>query len=191
MQWGTSYFFPAIATASHISATPNHQTFRTIPLKYRIDVAMSGRLGMEIQPKNMTEEEIILCKNAIAEYKTIRPVVQLGDIYRLLSPYDKLGVASMMYVSPEKEKAVFYWWKMEHFCDQHLPRVKMAGLSPAKQYIVRELNRIDNNPLKFEGKMFSGEYLMSNGLEIPYTHAVDYHKLNDYSSRVLYLEEVK
>ncbi len=49
-------FFPAIAMASHISAAPNHQTFRTIPLKYRIDVAMSGRLGMEIQPKNMTEE---------------------------------------------------------------------------------------------------------------------------------------
>ena len=51
MQWGTSYFFPAIAMASHISAAPNHQTFRTIPLKYLIDVAMSGRLGMEIQPK--------------------------------------------------------------------------------------------------------------------------------------------
>ena len=43
--------------ASHISAAPNHQTFRTIPLKFRIDVAMSGRLGMEIQPKNMTEKE--------------------------------------------------------------------------------------------------------------------------------------
>ena len=42
MQWGTSYFFPAIAMASHISAAPNHQTFRTVPLKYRIDVAMSG-----------------------------------------------------------------------------------------------------------------------------------------------------
>ena len=26
MQWGTSYFFPAIAMASHISAAPNHQT---------------------------------------------------------------------------------------------------------------------------------------------------------------------
>ena len=57
MQWGTSYFFSAIAMASHISAAPNHQTFRTVPLKYRIDVAMSGRLGMEIQPKNMTDEE--------------------------------------------------------------------------------------------------------------------------------------
>ncbi|MDE6347595.1 MAG: alpha-galactosidase, partial [Bacteroides sp.] len=80
MQWGTSYFFPAVAMASHISAAPNHQTFRTIPLKYRIDVAMSGRLGMEIQPKNMTDDEKALCRQAIAEYKTIRPVVQQGDI---------------------------------------------------------------------------------------------------------------
>ena len=57
MQWGTSYFFPAIAQACHISATPNHTVFRTTSLKYRIDVAMSGRLGMEIQPKNMSEAE--------------------------------------------------------------------------------------------------------------------------------------
>lgn len=191
MQWGTSYFFPAIAMGSHISATPNHQTFRTIPLKYRVDVAMSGRLGMEIQPKNMTEEEKTLCKNAITEYKMIRPIVQLGDIYRLLSPYDNLSVASLMYVSPEKEKAVFYWWKLEQFYNQHLPRVKMAGLSPEKLYQIHELNRIDNVPLKFEGKIFTGEYLMTNGLEIPYKHTVDYNKQTDYSSRVLYLEEVK
>lgn len=191
MQWGTSYFFPAIAMASHISAAPNHQTFRTIPLKYRIDVAMSGRLGMEIQPKNMTDEEKNLCRKAISEYKTIRPIVQLGDIYRLVSPYDKLGVASLMYTSPEKEKAVFYWWKTETFVNQHLPRVKMAGLDAVKNYRIHELNRIDNEPLPFEGKVFSGNFLMNNGLEIPYTHKVDYHKLNDYASRVLYLEEVR
>ena len=191
MQWGTSYFLPAIAMASHISAAPNHQTFRTIPLKYRIDVAMSGRLGMEIQPKNMTDEEKELCRKAIADYKTIRPVVQFGDIYRLVSPYDRLGVASLMYTSPEKDKAVFYWWKTETFVNQHLPRVKMAGLSADKMYRVHELNRIDNKPLEFEGKTFSGSFLMNNGLEIPYTHNVDYHKLNDYASRVLYLEEVE
>ena len=191
MQWGTSYFFPAIAMASHISATPNHQTFRNIPLKYRIDVAMSGRLGMEIQPKNMTDEEKALCKQAIAEYKTIRPIVQQGDIYRLLSPYDKQGAASLMYVTPEKDKAVFYWWKTEHFVNQHLPRVPMAGLQADKLYRIHELNRIDNEPLPFEGKIFSGAYLMANGLEIPYNHKVDYHKQSDYASRVLYLEAVE
>ncbi|EJW91969.1 glycoside hydrolase clan GH-D [gut metagenome] len=190
-QWGTSYFFPAIAMASHISAAPNHQTSRIIPLKYRIDVAMSGRLGMEIQPKQLTETEKAFCKKAIAAYKMIRPVVQFGDIYRLLSPYDKLGVASLMYVSEKKDQAVFYWWKMEHFCNQHLPKVKMEGLDANKYYIIRELNRIDHTPLKFEGKVFSGAYLMANGLEIPYTHQVDYHRQNDYASRVLYIEEAK
>ena len=188
MQWGTSYFFPAIAMASHISATPNHTVFRTTSLKYRIDVAMSGRLGMEIQPKNMTDEEKDLCRKAIAEYKQIRPVVQFGDIYRLVSPYDGHNMASMMYVDPEKTEAVFYWWKTETFYDDHLPRVKMAGLDPAKSYKVHELNRIDNVPLPYEGKSFSGKFLMENGLEIPLKHKVDYHKQDDWSSRVLYLK---
>ena len=96
-----------------------------------------------------------------------------------------------MYVTPEKDKAVFYWWKTEHFCNQHLPRVVMAGLNPDKLYKVHELNRIDNVPLSCEGKVYSGAYLMANGLEIPYNHIVDYHKQNDYASRVLYLEAVK
>ena len=188
MQWGTSYFFPAIAMASHISATPNHTVYRTTSLKFRIDVAMSGRLGMEIQPKNMTEEEKDLCRKAIAEYKQVRPVVQFGDIYRLLSPYDHKGLASLMYVTEQKDKAVFYWWKTEQFQNEHLPRIKMAGLDPTATYRVHELNRIDLQPLSFEGKTFTGAFLMNHGLEMPYTHNVEWGKKNNWSSRVLLLE---
>ena len=188
MQWGTSYFFPAIAMASHISATPNHTVYRTSSLKYRIDVAMSGRLGMEIQPKNMTDEEKALCRKAIGEYKEIRPIVQFGNIYRLVSPYDKKGLASMMYVTDQKDKAVWYWWKTESMQNEHLPRVKMAGLDANKYYKVRELNRIDLKPLDCEGKSFSGAYLMNHGLEMPYRNEVDWGKKTDWSSRVLLLE---
>ena len=186
--WGTSYFFPAIAMASHISAVPNHTVFRTTSLKYRIDVAMSGRLGMEIQPKNMTDEEKALCKKAISEYKEIRPVVQFGDLYRLVSPYDNQGLSSIMYVSEAKDKAVFYWWKIANFYNVHLPLVKMAGLDANKLYKVRELDVIDNKPLDCEGKSYSGKYLMEHGLEMPYTNEVDWGKKTDWSSRVLYLE---
>ena len=188
MQWGTSYFFPAIAMASHISATPNHTVFRTTAMKYRIDVAMSGRLGMEIQPKNMTNEEKALCRKAIAEYKQIRPIVQFGDIYRLVSPYDKVGVASMMYVNEQKTKSVFYWWKTESFQNEHLPRVKMAGLDTNKYYKVHELNRIDLKPMDIEGKTYSGAYLMNHGLEMPYRNEPEWSKKTDWSSRVLLLE---
>ena len=187
MQWGTSAFFPAIAMGSHISATPNHTTFRTVPIKFRSDVAMSGRLGMEIQPANMSEEDKALCRQAIEDYKKIRPVVQFGDLYRLLSPYDNKGAASLMYVNPEKDDAVFFWWKTDPSYGQKMPRVRMAGLNPDKLYTVTELNRIDNKPLPFEGKQFTGKFLMESGLEIPISHDVDWHKKMDYSSRVLRL----
>ena len=174
MQWGTSYFFPAIAMASHISATPNHTVFRTTAMKYRIDVAMSGRLGMEIQPKNMSDEEKALCRQ--------------GDLYRLVSPYDRQGLASLMYVNEQQTKSVFFWWKTESFQNEHLPRVKMAGLDAKKMYKVHELNRIDLKPLDIEGQTFSGAYLMSHGLEMPYRNEPEWSKKTDWSSRVLLLE---
>lgn len=187
MQWGTSYFFPAIAMGQHISAVPNHAVFRTTSMKFRCDVAMSGRLGMEIQPKNMTEEEKTFCKQVISDYKTVRPVIQFGDLYRLHSPYEGDHLASMMYVSEDKSKAVYFWYKLETMKNEHFPRVKMQGLDPAKKYTVHELNRIDNKPLACEGQSYTGAYLMSNGLEMPYSHDVDWNKLNDWSSRVLTL----
>lgn len=102
MQWGVSNFYPAVAMASHVSASPNHQTGRNVPLKLRFDVAMSGRLGLELQPSKMTGKEKEFARRAIADYKEIRPIVQQGDLYRLISPYDKTGYASLMYVAPER-----------------------------------------------------------------------------------------
>ena len=80
IQWGDTHFFPAKAMASHVSASPNHQTHRTLPLKFRFDVAMTGRLGMELQPKDMKPEEKEFSKRSIAAYKEIRPIVQEGDL---------------------------------------------------------------------------------------------------------------
>ena len=188
MQWGTSYFYPAIAMASHISAVPNHAVFRTTSLKLRCDVAMSGRLGMEIQPKNMTDDEKAFCRQVITDYKAVRPTIQFGDLFRLHSPYSGDNLASEMYVSKDKNQAVFFWWKLETFKNQHAPRVRMAGLDPNKMYTVHELNKIDQKNLSCEGKTYSGAYLMDNGLEMPYSHDVEYSKLNDWSSRVLRLD---
>ena len=189
MQWGTSLFFPASLMASHISASPGHQTHRLVPIKFRADVAMSGRLGMEIQPENMTEDEKKFCRKAIENYKRIRPIVQHGDIYRLKSPYDHDGVASLMYVSPSKDEAVFYWWRTEYLYQHHMPRIAMCGLDPDKMYIVEELNRLDDNcPIPQEGKVFSGAFLMANGLDLPETISPD-DKAEAFHSRVIHIRE--
>ena len=64
----------------------------------------------------------------------------------------------------------------------------MAGLDPNRSYRVRELDRIDLKPLDCEGKVYTGQYLMDNGLDVPYTNEVEWGKKTDWSSRVLYLE---
>lgn len=58
IQHGLNTFFPTMATASHVSASPNHQTNMSLPLKFRFDVAMSGRLGIELQPNKMAKVKI-------------------------------------------------------------------------------------------------------------------------------------
>ena len=187
IQWGTSYFFPAEMMACHVSASPNHQTGRVIPLKYRIDVAMSGRLGFELQPAQMTEEEKEICRKAVTEYKKIRPVVQCGDLYRLVSPYDGKGLASLLYTNEDKSQAVFFWWRTEFFRNDHPARVPLAGLDPAKKYKVTELNKVDGEPVTaLEGKTVSGAYLMANGFNFPEKDVYNGH--NDWHSHVILLE---
>lgn len=183
MQWGTSYFFPAVAMGAHVGSSPNHQTGRIMPLKFRFDVAMSGRLGMEMQPKNMTEEERTFSRKAIATYKRIRPVIQQGDQYRILSPYDDKGAASLLYTTPAKDHAVFFVYKTLHYQNQLLPRFRMDGLDADKQYKLTELNASGNKALDLEGKTFSGALLMNEGIELPLER--------EYASRVIELTEVK
>lgn len=180
IQWGASYFYPSNAMAQHISASPNHQTGRSIPIKFRCDVAMSGRLGIELQPSKMTKEEKAQVKTAISDYKTIRNIVQTGNLYRLVSPFDKKGITSLMYTNDDSSRAVFFAYKMEHFMNQMIPRVCLRGLDPNRQYKIRELNCSENqSPSFLNGKTFSGRLLMNTGIELPLP--------KEYSSCVLEL----
>jgi alpha-galactosidase len=184
MQWGTSHIFPALTMASHVSASPNHQTGRMIPLKFRFDVAMTGRLGMEMQPKDLTPEELEFSKKAIATYKSIRPVVQLGDLYRLISPFDGFNMASLMYVTPGKERAVLFAYNLDRYLSYKYPPVKLNGLDPKKRYKVTEINReAKSSRLPAEGKVFTGEFLMNAGIQVNMNKALQ--------STVIELSEAK
>lgn len=186
LQWGVSSFYPAVAMASHVSADKNHQTGRCIPLKFRFDVAMSGRLGMEIQPKDMSDADKAFAKRAIAAYKHIRPVVQFGDLYRLVSPYDNKGVASLMYVTPEKERAVFYVYKTSHLLNMVIPNVRMNGLNPERKYRLVDLTAVEEEkPCELHDKVVSGRILMEEGISLKNLLK------SEYSSVALELQEVK
>lgn len=167
IQWGTSMFFPAGAMAQHVSASPNHQTGRVIPLKFRFDVAMTGRLGMEMKPSDLNEKELAFAQKAFKLYKeTVRPIVQLGDQYRLISPYEGKGFCSEMYVKEDKSEAIFFAYKFENYVNQFRPRFRFAGLDPNATYTLTEINRDGGRADHWEGAKMTGKFLMTEGVEI-------------------------
>ncbi len=180
IQWGTSYFFPSNAMAQHIAHSPYWNTGRTTPIKYRTDVAMSGRLGMELQPRKMTDEEREQSRRAINDYKPLRELIQLGNLYRLISPYDNEGIASLMYTNDAKSKAVLFAYRVQYLYNMKTPRIHLAGLDATKNYRLRELNvKVGSEPSPLNNKVFSGKLLMEQGLYLPL--------LKDYNSCVFEL----
>jgi len=165
IQWGAQYFFPTIGLASHVSVSPNHITNRSFSLKTRFDVAMAAKLGMDLQPSQMTPEEYEFSKNAIQTYKEIRNTVLFGDLYRILSPYTSNRIV-YMYVNDDKSQAVVFNFLNRKEIYPTPPNYVLQGLDPQKKY---KLTEIDKNKGwsrfdKYEGKIFSGEYLMKVGL---------------------------
>lgn len=165
MQWGVSHFYPAIAMASHVSSSKNHQTGRIIPIKFRFDVAMTGRLGMEIQPKDMSEEDKQFAKTAIAAYKQIRPIIQFGNQYRLVSPFDNKGIASLLYVDDKKDEAVFFAYKISYLRNMENHRIQIIGLDENKMYQITDLTP-DGKPCSLNGKILSGRLLCKEGIRL-------------------------
>lgn len=186
MQYATNLIYPPLATASHVSASPGHQTGIITPLKFRFDVAMSGRLGMELQPKNMSETEKAFAREAIVNYKThIRELVTRGDLYRLISPYACTNDhAANMLVSKDKSKAVLFAYCTGFNRRGVRPTMHLHGLDAAKHYRLTEINKI--SPRKSfwgDGEVFDGEYLKEVGVELQIAR--------QYESAVFLIEEVK
>ena len=182
IQYGTSLFFPANAMAQHIGGVPYWNTGgRVIPLKFRCDVAMSGRLGIELQPQHMNDEERQQVMTCFRDYKELRKVVQTGNLYRLISPYNKKGVSSIMFVDDAQQQAVFFVYKTENYYNQQLPRIRLAGLNPDKTYTLTEKNvRTGQQPCALSSKQFTGRFLMEVGIEVPLWE--------DYASRVFLIQ---
>lgn len=181
IQYATNLLFPAIATGSHVSTSPNHQTGMMIPLKFRFDVAMSGRLGMELQPKDIVGDEYDFAKKAISTYKLIRPIIQFGDLYRLISPYSNTGWASHMYISKDKREAVFFAYSIENHGRTEYFETKLKGLNPDKNYKITEINVKDYVRFEQNEQIVSGDYLMKVGVILPIC--------SPYESVVLHIQE--
>ena len=179
IQYATNLIYPACVMASHVSAVPNHQTGNVTPLKFRFDMACSGRLGMELQPRNLTEGERALADRCIRSYKQYRDLVFTGDVYRLASPYDG-DYYALMYVSQDRRRAVVFTYCLKYqnrAVGAHVFR--MDGLDPARRYKVTELN-VNRSCWWGSGQTHAGDFLMNGGFNPSL--------LKTFDSAIFYLE---
>ena len=105
----------------------------------------------------------------------------MGDLYRLLSPYENKGFCSEMFVKEDKSEAVFFCYKFENYIGLESPRWHMAGLDPNATYQLNEFGSTDRRS-SFEGKTFSGKFLMETGL--------DANLSGQFASRVIRLKRM-
>lgn len=74
IQWGFSQIFPIKAMAAHVTSW-NHSA----SIKFRTDVAMMCKFGLDISMKEMDAQEQEFCKQAIANYNSLKKVILDGD----------------------------------------------------------------------------------------------------------------
>lgn len=155
IQYGTSLVYPVSAMTAHVSAVPNHQTGRVTSLEFRGDAAMAGNFGYELDAAKLSGEEKETVKAQITAYKRLRKLIQYGDFYRLLSPFEGNHTA-WMFVSEDKKEAVVFFYRVLNTPNDALYRFSLSGLS---EELVYELEGTDS--------VLSGSQLMNYGLNVP------------------------
>lgn len=155
IQYGTSIVYPISTMGAHVSAVPNHQVHRKTSLKMRGDVAMLGNFGYELDLTKFSDEEKETVKEQVKAYKELRELVQFGDMYRLVNPFEK-NEASFIVVAEDKTEAFVSYFRVLATPNEPIKRLHLRGLDPDKNYSVEGLEGI-----------FGGDELMYGGITIP------------------------
>lgn len=168
IQYGTSLIYPQSTMGAHVSAVPNHQVGRNTSLLTRGNVAMGGLLGYELDLTQLSTEEKSEIKEQVAFYKEHRQLLQYGDFYRLVSPFDDNLVAWQFISRDQKESIVFF---AQQYAQPNPPLrvLKLQGLNPDLTYQIND-------------QEIAGDELMQIGFYLP----IDLH--GDFDSRLVVLK---
>ncbi|HEY5583066.1 MAG TPA: alpha-galactosidase [Ruminiclostridium sp.] len=154
IQEGFSFAYLPKAMVAWVTDSPNWLNGRALSLIYRFHSAMMGTLGIGGNLNHWSKEEIEIAIKMISLYKEIRPVVQEGNLYRLLSPRTN-NITAVEYTDKKGlEILVFAFLHSSQFGE--LPKaIYLKGLQATALY-------------KVEGsdELISGTALMKRGIYI-------------------------
>ena len=175
IQRGASYFFPPEITGSHIGPRICHTSGRQFPMPFKATVAASRAMGIEMDVRELTDDEARDVTAAIATFKERRALIHTGHLYRLDSADP--DVIPEMHVSQDGRDFILYAAQMQPSRQQIARPLRLTGLDRDAKYrltldnpqdIVEVMNRGPKNPLvSGETVTLSGQMLMHRGLQLP------------------------
>ena len=172
IQHGTSFAYPVSAMGAHVSASPNHQTGRTTPLKTRGVVAMSGTFGYELDLNKLSEEEKEEVRGQIADFKRYYWLIQDGLYYRLTNPERGSFYDVWQFVAPDGSESLVNMVVNSPQPNSALICVRLKGLEPDGIYVIEGQER-----------QYSGRALMYGGYTFPLVNG-DYPSMQVHLIRV-------
>ena len=162
IQWGFSQFMPSKSMCAHVT-----NWNKDASVKFRVDVAFPCKLGFDIDLKGMDKEDRQYCTNLVKEYNRLKPVIYSPDLYRLVSPYETKHCV-LERVSETKDHAILAIYDMHPDFNEQLLPTRLQGLYPDAEYKIEEICLMpgEKSNFAFDGRVFSGDYLMKVGLNL-------------------------
>ncbi len=177
IQEGFSQAYAPKVMSAWVTDVPN-MNGRSTPLQFRFLVAMQGALGIGANLNHWSEHDFALAAKMVGLYKRIRNTVQLGDLYRLLSPRTS-DVTANEYVSTDGKEAVLFAFRHSQQYNTPPPTIYLRGLDERAVYRVES---IDGKLLEKQPEL-SGGYLMRGGLNV--------NLRGDFDSTAVLLERIE
>ena len=170
IQKGTSYGYPISTIGSHVSASPNHQTGREVPLMTRAIVAMAGTFGYELDPRLLSEQEKAMIRDQIKTFNRYYDLIQKGRYLRLSDEQDEQYYTSWGFVSGDRSEVLVSLVVTDVRANPEVMYVRLRGLDPDAMYEVDNCISSGENVLergvfanKTQGAVYSGAALMNAG----------------------------
>lgn len=139
IQYGTSIVYPLSAMSCHVSVVPNHQTHRITPMSTRADIAHLGATGYELDTSHFNDEDRVVIRKQVQEYREMEELILSGDLYRTENPMES-NYFGFMVVSKDKKKAVLTAYRRMGSVNNEIKLLKVAGLDAEKMYYIEELD---------------------------------------------------
>lgn len=177
IQYGTSLLYPASTMGAHVSVNPSNQAGRNVPLATRGLVAMQGAFGYELDITHFTEEECEEVRKQVAMFKKLRPLLQQGELYRILMPEHHGAPSAWMVVSEDRCTAFLTYVQPLARPNPGLRFLHLSGLAPELRYqidcvIASAKEHFPGVPSAWsekgpDGRVFGGDELMHAGVTLP------------------------